>query len=505
MYLIGIDLGTTGVKAVVFTEDGQIAAMEYEAYHQEAVKGKRELRAEALWASSQRVLAAAMGRCPSQEEGAVCVSSFGEGFVCLDGAGREISPVMLLTDDRGREEFDRLVRGADAGQIARITGLRPHRSYSLSKILYLRHHHPEIYGKTRHILLMGDYLYHRLGGIYVTDYSMASRTMLFDVHKKRWDPWLLERAGVGEKLLSRPVQGGTVVGEVSAEVAGRLHLPRKTLLVMGGHDQPVAAVVSRGKTAYTMCSMGTSECITPILRETLAEDHILAWGHPNEPFMEAGVYNTLAYNVTSGLLTEWATKVFSARERQEGLQAYQILEQEMPAYPTRILVLPYLHGSGTPYLDAQARLSLLGIDEADRRGDIYRGILEGLCMDQKLNVERLGADRSKGAGLLVTGGSSRSRAWLQIKADVLDCPIHRLEGAQAGALGCAVLCAAAAGVYGSQEEAAGAMVQVGEEIRPRRAESQFYQEKYKIYRTLYEDCRRANAYAAGDEGGNTVC
>lgn len=497
MYLIGIDLGTTGVKAVVFTEDGQTAAMEYEAYDQETVKGKRELRAEALWASCERVLAAAMEHCPVQGEGAVCVSSFGEGFVCMDGEGREISPVMLLTDDRGQEEFGRLVRGADAGRIARITGLRPHHSYSLSKILYLQRHHPEIYKKTRHILLMGDYLYHKLGGIYVTDYSMASRTMLFDVYKKQWDPWLLEMAGVDEKILSRPVQGGTVVGEVLAEEAGRLHLPRKTLLVMGGHDQPVAAVVSRGRTAYTMCSMGTSECITPILRGPLEDGHILACGHPNEPFMEEGIYNTLAYNVTSGLLTEWATRVFSARERQKGMQAYEILEQEMPMHPTRILALPYLHGSGTPYLDAQARLSLLGIDETDRRGDIYRGILEGLCMDQKLNMEKLGRDKLERAGLLVTGGSSRSRAWLQIKADVLGCPIHRLKGAQAGALGCAILCAAAAGVYGSQEEAAGAMVQVGEEIKPRREESRFYQEKYEIYRTLYEDCRRANAYAAG--------
>lgn len=497
MYLIGIDLGTTGVKAVVFAEDGRIVAMEYEAYRQEAVKGKRELRAEVLWESCERVLAAALGRCPCEEEGAVSVSSFGEGFVCLDESGREISPVMLLTDDRGQDEFDRLVQGADAGQIARITGLKPHRSYSLSKILYLQHHHPDIYKRTRHILLMGDYLYHKLGGLYVTDYSMASRTMLFDVHEKRWDPWLLERAGVEEALLSRPVQGGTVVGEVLAGTAERLRLPRKTLLVMGGHDQPVAAVASRGKTAYTMCSMGTSECITPILRGPLADSHILSWGHPNEPFMEPGIYNTLAYNVTSGLLTEWATKVFSARERQEGLRAYEILEREMPGHPTRILALPYLHGSGTPHLDAEARLSLLGIDETDRRGDIYRGILEGLCMDQKLNMEKLGGDKLEGAGLLVTGGSSKSRAWLQIKADVLGCPIHRLECAQAGALGCAILCAAAAGVYDSLEGAAAAMVQVGEEIRPRRAESQFYQEKYKIYRTLYEDCKKANAYAAG--------
>lgn len=502
MYLIGIDLGTTGVKAVIFTEEGQIAAMEYEAYRQESVKGKRQLYATALWESCERVLAAALARCPSQEEGALCVSSFGEGFVCLDGEGRELSPVMLLTDDRGQEEFDRLIERLDPERVTAITGLKPHNSYSLSKILYLQAHCPDVYARTRHILLMGDYLYYKLGGAYVTDYSMASRTMLFDVHKKRWDPWLLEKAQADGGLFSRPAQGGTAVGEVLPKVARRLGLPRKTMLVMGGHDQPVAAAVSRGKTAYTMCSMGTSECITPILKEPLPDSHIQAWGHPNEPFMEAGTYNTLAYNVTSGLLAQWAAQVFASGENRP----YEILEREMPQAPTRILALPYLHGSGTPYLDSSARLSLVGVDETARRGDIYRGLLEGLCMDQRLNIEKLGGDKIEDAGLLATGGASRSKAWLQIKADVLERPVHRLVCGQAGALGCAILCAVAAKIYPSLQDAAQAMAQTEAAAEPRREESWFYREKFEIYQTLYEDCKRANAYAAASqEGGNAIC
>ncbi len=492
MYLIGIDLGTTGVKAVAFTEEGRIAAMEYEAYRQESVKGQRQLQALALWESCQRVLAAAFAKCPPQEEGALCVSSFGEGFVCLDGDGRELSPVMLLTDDRGQEEFSRLIRRLDPGEIAAVTGLKPHNSYSLSKILYLKSHCPEIYERTRHILLMGDYLYYKLGGEFVTDYSMASRTMLFDVHRKRWDPWLMEKAQVEAGLFSRPVQGGAAVGQVLPEVARRLHLPGKTMLVMGGHDQTVAAVVSRGKTAYTMCSMGTSECVTPILKEPLQKSHILAWGHPNEPFMEAGAYNTLAYNVTSGLLAQWAAQTLASGESRP----YAVLEKEMPPKPTRILALPYLHGSGTPYLDSEARLSLLGIDETARRGDIYRGILEGLCMDQRLNIEKLGGDKLEDAGLLATGGASKSQAWLQIKADVLERPVHRLVCGQAGALGCAILCAVAAKIYPSLKVAAQVMAQVETAAEPREEESRFYREKFQIYQTLYEDCKRANAYAA---------
>lgn len=500
LLLMGIDLGTTGVKAVVFDHGGNIRSLQYESYNVEAVHGRRELQPVYLWDSCERVIRAAAAECAGEERAAICVSSFGEGFTCLNESGQEISPVMLLTDDRGSREFDEIVEQAGSERIAEICGLKPHVSYSLSKILYLKKYCPEIYSQTKHILLMGDYIYYKLGGIYYTDYSLASRTMLFDVHSKQWSQELMDIAGVDKALFSQPVQGGSIVGKINQTVAKSLGLPADTTLIMGGHDQPVAAVVSRGRRKYSLCSMGTSECITPILQTTLDRDYILKHSHPNEPFMQEGVYNTLAYNVTSGLLTEWSTKVFTRAERLAGENVYAILESEMPQEPTRLMVLPYLHGSGTPYLDANARLSILGMDEVTRRGDIYRGILEGLCMDQRLNVDMLGWEQIGEEGILITGGGSRSQQWVQIKADILEQPIHRLECHQAGALGCAVLCAIAMGIYNSMEEAVEAMVRVKEEILPQKETAGFYREKYEIYKELYASCRKANIYAAASVG-----
>lgn len=497
MLLTGIDLGTTGVKVVVFDRKGKVLSLKYENYNMEAVHGRRELQAAELWKSCTRVMSAAMAECPHSKEGAICVSSFGEGFVCLDEAGNEISPVMLLTDDRGSREFEEAMERIGDEQTAQICGLKPHLSYSLSKILYLKKYCQDIYSRTRHILLMGDYFYYKLAGIFCTDYSLASRTMLFDVHKKEWSPGLLDCVGIEAGLFGSPVQGGSVVGEVSRKMTEELGLPQKTMLVMGGHDQTVAAVTGQGKTPYTLCSMGTSECITPVLEEPLPWQQILESAHPNEPFMKPGVYNTLAYNVTSGLLTEWSTKVLAQAERRQGDNVYDILQSEMPQEPTRMLVLPYLHGSGTPYLDPSARLSILGMDEVTRRGDIYRAVLEGLCLDQRLNMELLGWDKIGQGGILATGGGSRSRKWLQIKADVLGQPIHRLECHQAGALGCAVLCSLAAGIYDSMEEAVGEMVRKGDAILPNEANHQFYNEKYQIYQTLYETLKDVNAYSRG--------
>lgn len=497
MLLIGIDLGTTGVKAVVFDEMGKVLALKYENYNMEAVQGRRELQAGELWKSCARVMKAAMAECPDRGKGAICVSSFGEGFVCLDKEGREISPVMLLTDDRGGEEFREVMENIGEEQTAAVCGLKPHISYSLSKILYLKKYCPNIYERTRHILLMGDYIYYKLAGVFYTDYSLASRTMLFDVHKKEWSRRLMECVGVEECLFSRPVQGGNVIGEVGRKRAEELGLPSETLLIMGGHDQTVAAVTGQGTIPYTLCSMGTSECITPVLKEPLSWQQILESAHPNEPFMRPGTYNTLAYNVTSGLLTEWSTKVLAHAERRQGENAYDILEREMPQVPTRMLVLPYLHGSGTPYLDQSARLSVLGMNEVSRRGDIYRAILEGLCLDQRLNMELLGWDKIGQGGILATGGGSRSQNWLQIKADVLGQTIHRLKCHEAGALGCAVLCSVAGGLYGTMEEAVDKMVEMGSPIFPKEDNHKFYNEKYQVFQNLHETLKDVNAYSRG--------
>ena len=499
MIFLGLDLGTTGVKAAVYDETGTLLTLSYDVYKKHVAAGKRELMADDIWNSCEKVLKEALKEHPGQEKAAFAVSSFGEAFVCMDQDGHVLTPVMLLTDDRGTKEFESVVASVGSGKIMDICGLKPHMSYSASKILYLKNYCPEQFEKTKYILLMEDFIYFKLGGRRYTDYSLASRTMLFDVHKKAWSKELLDAFGLNEDLFSQPVQGGTVIGNVLPDVARQLGFPKDTYLVMGGHDQGCCALAGRGKESYTVCSMGTSACLTPVLTNPLPVEMIRENGFPYEPFLIRDRYITLAYNVTSGLLVDWFVKTFAKKEAELGEEVFKILESEMPSAGTRIFVLPYLHGSGTPYLDPGARLAFAGIDETCSRGDMYKAVLEGLCMDMRLNMESLGGDKFAPQGILAVGGGSKSSVWMQMMADILHCPIHLMESSQAGTLGCAVLGALAMNVYSSLHEAVDHMVKMKQTFWPQNQVCAFYDRKYEVYKTLHEDLKKVNDFASREQ------
>lgn len=494
MLLIGLDVGTTGVKAVLFREDGKKERSAYRAYEQHREKGRRELAADAIWDAAREVLRRVLADAPAGDgRAALSISSFGEAFVCVDKNGAALTAPMLLTDDRGAAAFDALVERAGAEHIAAVCGLRPHVSYSASKILYLAQNEPRLFAETAHLLLIEDFIFYRLSGETVTDFSLASRTMLFDVHKKAWAPELLAQTGVDARVLSRPCASGTVLGTVPASLARELGFAGTITLVMGGHDQTCAALVTQAMPGCCVCSLGTSQCLTPTLSTLIPPAEIVRGSFPVEPAAAPGQYVTLAYNVTSGLLVDWFCKTFAP---QLGEERFAVLERELPDAPSRLFVLPYLHGSGTPYLDPAARLALLGMDETSTRGELYKAVLEGLSLDEKLNLSLLKRYAAP-ASLLAVGGGSRSAAWRQIKADVLGLPVAVPECAEAGALGCAMLCAVAAGLYCDLPAAARAMVRVRETAYPRAQNTAFYEEKFAVYRTLHDSCAQAAAFQSG--------
>ena len=239
--------------------------------------------------------------------------------------------------------------------------------------------------------------------------------------------------------------------------------------------------------------------MTPVLSHPLPARIIRENGFPYEPFLIKDQYITLAYNVTSGLLVDWFIRTFAKKEMELSQDVFSLLESEVQEKPTKIFVLPYLHGSGTPYLDPSARLVFAGVDETSSRGDMYKAVLEGLCMDMRLNMERLGGDMFESLGILAVGGGSKSSLWMQMMADNLRCPIHTMESSQAGTLGCAVLGALAMKVYTSLPEAVDHMVKMKQTFLPREQVCGFYDKKYEIYRTLHEYSKRANAFASGEQ------
>ncbi|KLU60594.1 xylulose kinase [Peptococcaceae bacterium CEB3] len=497
--LIGLDVGTSGVKVVVFDERGHLLSRSYRAYYSSppAGDGRRELDPNNIWDCTKDALFQAVSRLERKPDScSLSVSSFGEAFIPVDDSGNALTKVMLLTDGRGTVEFDRALMGLSAERIAQTCGLKPHPSYSVAKLLYLKANYPVIYNKAKHLLLIEDYIYFKLGGIAYTDYSLAARTMLFDVNSKEWCPEFLEYFGIEAPKLSRPVASGTVIGEVFPGITAKLGLPAKTIIVSGGHDQPCSALGAAVSRNTVVCSMGTSECLTPILSTPLSTEKVLAYGFANEPFLSTDLYCTLAYNTTAGSLIKWFYRAFAKDLAETPDSSYDIIEREAPESPTNLFVLPYLMATGTPLLDSKARLSIMGVDEKTTRGDIYKACLEGLCFDQRLNLELLG-DNCECDAIVAVGGGSHSQLWLQTKADVLQKPIITLECDEAGALGCAILSATALGLYPDVFTAAKSMVRIKKITYPNLKFRNQYEDMFRVYKHLHHDCERVNNFVAG--------
>jgi xylulokinase len=491
MLFCGIDVGTTGVKAVVFDERGMPVTDAYRAYsiHVEP-DGKRLLKGQEIWEKTKEVFLS-VAKTAGGNISAVCADSFGEAFIVLDKNGNILCDPMLFTDRWGEKEYLDAEKKTSAAEIAEICGLPLSPSYSLSRILYLKEERPDIYKKINKILLIQDFINYMFCGETGADYSTACRTMFFDVRNCEWSLPLIEKFGLNIKHYSKPTPMGTVLGKVRRSLMDELGLKGEIQVVVGGHDQPLNAIGAGLREAYAVNSMGTSECVTPIITAMLPGDFTANRNIPSEPLWEKGKFCCLAYNATSGLLVQWFANLVAGEQES----ALQYLNRNVPPEPTRIMVQPYLMGSGTPYMDMGARLAFTGMDNGTTKFTMYRAILEGLVLDQRLNFFVLAERQVSVKHIIAVGGGSKSKPWLKIKADILEIPVSTLKINEAGALGAAILCAAASGVYGSIETAAAAMSHIDQTIEPDLRYRDFYAEKFALYRKLRDHVKEESSFA----------
>jgi xylulokinase len=486
MKFCGLDVGTTGVKAYVYDEKGALQSKAYRAYDiKVGSDGTRLLSSQELWTKTRDAFAEAANNSGGID--ALCASSFGEAFVGVDASGGIVTNPMIFTDRWGEAEYAEAEKKTSAAEISQICGLPLSPTYSLSKLLYLRDEQSALYAKVDKFLLIQDFINFMFSGETGADYSTACRTMFFDIHNYKWSESLMAKFGLDVRHYSKPVPMGTVIGSVKKSLLGELGLSGDIKVVTGGHDQPVNAIGSGLRAGYAVNSMGTSECLTPILDGELPADFIAKRGIPMEPVWEKGKYCCMAYNVCSGLLVQWYSQIIGEEPA--------VMDKNVPAKPTKIMVQPYLMGSGTPYMDSGARLALAGIDYGAGKYDIYRSILESLVLDQKLNLEILAEQKVHVKNIIAVGGGSKSAPWLQIKADILETPVSVLKVKEAGALGAAILCAKAMKAYSTVEEGAGAMSQIESTIEPDLSNKAFYGDKFSLFKKIHEHVKEESAFA----------
>jgi len=496
---MGIDTGTTGVKAVIFNDEGKILVQSYREYPliYPGPSGWVELDAERIWEATKEAIAeatAAVGNSDPIE--AIAVSSMGETVVPIDKEGRTLMNAIANLDTRPIEQAKQLEETLGQWRVFSLTGHLIHPMYTVPKLMWLRQERPEIFARVRKFLCIQDFVSFRLGAKEAAiDWSLASRTLGFDVIRRQWCQEVLEAAGLSEEMLPKPLPSGEIIGTVDPKVAEETGLSAKTVIATGGHDQPCGCLGSGVvKGGVAMDAVGTVDCITvamsePVLNEGMMRNNFCCYPHVAED-----LYVTVTWSWTGGILLRWYRDIFATEEKsvaqRMGVDVYDIIVAQVSKQPTNLFVLPHFTPTtGTPWMDTQSKGVIAGLTINTTRGEFIRAFLEGINYEMRLNLELL-----KEAGVIVRevraiGGGAKSKFWLQLKANMFGIPVVSLHVSEAACFGAAIAAGKAVGKWKSMKEAAENLVKVKEVFEPDLKEAKLYNERFAIYRDLYPTLR----------------
>ena len=445
MRYIGLDVGTSGCKATVADKTGHIFSSAYREYAPSSPQpGTMEIDARIVMDAVMQVL----HEVASPEITALSIASFGEAVVMLDSQDRVLGPSIYYSDIRGSEEVADILAAMDQKRCRQITGMPANPMFSANKLLWIKKHQPDLFAATKRTLLFGDYVAYMLTGERMIDFSLASRTMLFDIRNNCWSEEVADVLGLPTGGFSKPVRMGTPIGTLLRPVARETGLNENVLVVAGGHDQALAALGSGAtQIGESVDGMGSSECITLVLGKDDIVDRMADYSFCAEPYVFEDTYITLAFNASAGTAIRWFRNCFGTeldkQAQASGESVYRMMDRECSPEPSEILFLPYVAGSGTPYLDSEIGGAFMGLRMATTRSELYRSVLQGICFDMQMNVELLAECGISLHAITAAGGGTRSELLMQIKADVMDREIAVLETSEAGALALALLCAKA--------------------------------------------------------------
>ncbi len=495
MSLLGIDLGTTGCKAVVFDEGGKILASSYREYPLYFPQtGWIELDSNRVMKSVREVIREAAGKAKKDPVRALAVASQGEAVTPVAADGKFLHNAIVTFDARTAPLVGWWEERLQRQRIFEISGMPLHGMYTASKILWWKQNRPEVFAKAARFLCFQDLLIQQLGLEPAIDLSLAARTMLLDIEKGTWSDELCGVAGIDPARLAKPVPAGTVLGEIGAKAAKAFGLPPGVVAVAGGHDQPCGAlgagVVEDGVGTY---ATGTVECITPAFRKRVTDPRLLQNNIACYPHVVPGLFVALTFNFTGGSLLKWYRDTFAVAEKEKAKKAkkdvYDLILSEIPKEPTSIYILPHFTATGTPHFDTESKGVIAGLRLSTTRGEIVRAVLEGVTYEMALNASVLGDCGAEIASFRAIGGGAKSAIWMQLKADLLGKPVNAMRVSEAVCLGAAILAGTGTGKYKSAQDAALKLSKVERTYTPDAKRAATYRERFACYRELYPALR----------------
>ncbi|MEM1484036.1 xylulokinase [Oscillospiraceae bacterium PP1C4] len=492
-YLLGIDVGTSGTKTVLFDTAGNaVCSKTYEYPLYQPQNGWAEQDPADWWNATASGIQDVLGKSgidPKSIKG-IGLSGQMHGLVMLDKAGRVLRKSIIWCDQRTAKECNQMNSVLGMERIIEITANPPMTGFTAAKILWVQNNEPEVYARCAHILLPKDYIRYMLTGEFATEVSDASGMQIMDVPNRCWSDEVLTKLHIDRSLLGSMHESPDVTGKVHREAAKLTGLAHGTIVVGGAGDNAAAAVgtgVIKAGRAFT--TIGTSGVVYAV-SDTVSIDlegrvHTLCASVP-------GKWTVMSCTQGAGLSLKWLRDTCCHQEVLEaqtrGVDPYMIMDQladQAGIGAGGLLYLPYLMGERSPHPDPDCRGVFFGLSAIHNRSNMIRAVMEGVAYSQ---LECVDVFREMGVSIddmMACGGGGRSRVWRQMLADLYGCPVSTVHADEGPALGVAILAGVGAGIYSSVEQGCDAIIRKNIVQPPDFANHEVYKGYYELYKKLY--------------------
>jgi xylulokinase len=475
--VIGIDVGTTGVKTIAISPDGEVIAKAEESYPLSTPRlGWSEQDPEDWWRAAQATLEAVAAAGVKDVRG-IGLSGQMHGLVCLDRHDRVLRPAMLWNDQRTAAECAEIEARIGLKRLIQLTGNRALTGFTAPKLLWLRRHEPDVYARISRILLPKDYVRLRLTGEHAIDVADASGTLLFDVAHRRWSEEVTEALEIPTSWLPRALESPEISGRISDGV----------VVAAGAGDQAAAALgVGVDREGPLSVVLGTSGVVFAALPSFAAEPqarvHVFCHAVP-------AAWHAMGVMLSAAGSLQWFRDTLASGIRFSDLDAQAA---ERAPGSDGLFFLPYLAGERTPHADPDARAAFIGLSLRHDRASMVRAVMEGVAYGLRDSLELLHGLGVRAIAGRASGGGARSRLWLSIVASTLGLPLELTSVEEGSAFGAALLGGVAGGVFGDVHEAVDACVRVRDVFEPQPGWQEVYADGYQHFRQLYPALRQIN-------------
>lgn len=493
-YVLGIDLGTSATKTVLFDEKGGIIAAASQEYEmQQPHNGWAEQNPADWYDAAINTIKSVVEKSGINKDDIVSMGISGQmhGLTMLDENCEVLRPAILWCDQRTGKECEELTQKVGRESLIKKTANPALTGFTASKILWVKNNEPEIFEKCRHILLPKDYLRFKLTGDFATEVSDASGMQMLNVPERRWSPVMIAAVGIKEEYLPKVYESPEITGYINEDAAVKTGLSVKTAVVGGAGDNAAAAVgmgvVEEGK-AFT--TIGTSGVVfahtdSPVI-DPKGRVHTFCCAVP-------GAWHVMGVTQGAGLSMQWFKNNFCYEEKQEaektGKDVYAITDSmaaDIKIGSDKLLYLPYLMGERTPHLDPYCRGIFFGLSAMHTKAHFIRAILEGVTYSLYDCLLVLKGMNIAPKSMLLCGGGAKSKIWKSMICDTFDMPVETSKSAEAPALGVAILAAVGVGIYPDVKTACSVMVETdNKKTLPNAENTAKYHAYHNVYSSLY--------------------